>query len=298
MGPRRVPRRRDPESPHGATAVSLSGVFRRTAPGRSLAFMTSARTGAELPPGTIAIVTGASRGIGAATARALALSGATVVLAARTEAELAATADRITHDGGRAFPCVADVTDPPSVERLVKNTVATHGRVDIAFNNAGQGHQPKPLADLTLEDFDLALSASARGVFLSMKHEIAAMLENDPPGGAIVNMASTAGLRGVPGIAGYVAAKHAIIGLTETAALDYARHGIRVNAIAPGPIATHRLASLDTSTRGHIAAGVPLGRLGAVEEVAAAVTWLCSDRASFITGTTLCVDGGKLAGGA
>jgi NAD(P)-dependent dehydrogenase (short-subunit alcohol dehydrogenase family) len=260
--------------------------------------MTSVRRAADLSEGSVAIVTGASRGIGAATARAFGLAGATVVLAARTEGELAATADRITQQGGRAFPCVADVTAPASIARLVQNTVAAHGRVDIAFNNAGQGHQPTPLADLTVEEFDRTLSANARGVFLSMKHEIAAMLANDPPGGAIVNMASTAGLRGVPGIAGYVAAKHAIIGLTETAALDYARHGIRVNAIAPGPIATLRLAALDTPTRERIAAGVPLGRLSAVEEVASAVTWLCSDRASFITGTTLCVDGGKLAGGA
>jgi NAD(P)-dependent dehydrogenase (short-subunit alcohol dehydrogenase family) len=124
------------------------------------------------------------------------------------------------------------------------------------------------------------------------------MLDNDPPGGAIVTTASTAGLRGVAAIAGYVAAKHAIIGLTATAALDYARHGIRVNAIAPGPIASHRLISLDQSTRERIADAVPLGRLGRVEELAAAVIWLCSEQASFITGATLCVDGGKLAGGA
>jgi NAD(P)-dependent dehydrogenase (short-subunit alcohol dehydrogenase family) len=260
--------------------------------------MTSAHRTAYLPEGRVAIVTGASRGIGAATARALAVAGATVVLAARTETELAVVARQITEAGGRAHSVLTDVTDPASIERLVQDTVAAHGRLDIAFNNAGQGHQPRPLAELSVEEFDRTLSVSARGVFLSMKHEIAAMLDNDPPAGAIVNMASTAGLRGVPGIAGYVAAKHAIIGLTENAALDYARHGIRVNALAPGPIASHRLASLDASTRERIADGVPLGRLGAVEEVAAAVTWLCSDQASFITGATLCVDGGRLAGGA
>jgi NAD(P)-dependent dehydrogenase (short-subunit alcohol dehydrogenase family) len=246
----------------------------------------------------VAIVTGGSRGIGAATARALALAGSTVVVAARTESELTSVACQITESGGRALPVVTDVSDPASVERLVQYTVGAHGRLDIAVNNAGQGHQPTPLADLNVEEFDRTLGATARAAFVSMKYEIAAMLHNDPPGGAIVNMASTAGLRAVPGIAAYVAAKHAIIGLTETAALDYARHGIRINAIAPGPIASHRLASLDASTRDRIAAGVPLGRLGAVEEVAAAVTWLCSDQASFITGATLCVDGGKLAGGA
>jgi NAD(P)-dependent dehydrogenase (short-subunit alcohol dehydrogenase family) len=260
--------------------------------------MTSAHRTADLPERRVAIVTGASRGIGASTARALAVSGATVVLAARTETELALVARQITEAGGRAHSVLTDVTDPASIERLVQDTVAAHGRLDIAFNNAGQGHQPRPLAELSVGEFDRTLSAVARGVFLSMKHEIAAMLDNDPPAGAIVNMASTAGLRGVPGIAGYVAAKHAIIGLTETAALDYARDGIRVNALAPGPIASHRLLSLDASTRERIADGVPLGRLGAVEEVAAAVTWLCSDQASFITGATLCVDGGKLTGGA
>jgi NAD(P)-dependent dehydrogenase (short-subunit alcohol dehydrogenase family) len=260
--------------------------------------VTSADATADQLEGTVAIVTGASRGIGAATARALALAGATVGLAARTETELAVIAREINDAGGQAFPVLTDVTDPACIERLVRNTVAAHGRLDIAFNNAGQGHQPRPLADLSVEEFDRTLSASARGVFVSMKYEIAAMLENDPPGGAIVNMASTAGLRGVPGIAAYVAAKHAIIGLTETAALDYARVGIRVNAVAPGPIASHRLASLDASTRERVAVGVPLGRVGRVEEVAAAVVWLCSDQASFITGATLCVDGGKLAGGA
>lgn len=260
--------------------------------------MTAAHATANLLKGRVAIVTGASRGIGAATAQALAVAGATLVLAARTDIELAVVARHITEAGGQALSIVTDVADPASVERLVQETVAVHGRLDIAFNNAGLGHQPNPLADLSVEEFDRTLTASARGVFLSMKYEIAAMLQNDPPGGAIVNMASTAGLRGVPGIAGYVAAKHAIIGLTETAALDYARHGIRINAVAPGPIASHRLASLDAPTRERIAGGVPLGRLGAVEEVAAAVTWLCSDHASFITGATLCVDGGKLAGGA
>lgn len=245
----------------------------------------------------MAIVTGAGRGIGAATARALARAGSTVVLAARTETELALVARQIIEAGGQALPVVTDVADPTSVERLVQDTVAAHGRLDIAFNNAGEGHQPQALADLSVGEFDRTLSTTARGVFFSLKSEIAAMLENDPPGGAIVNMASTAGLRGVPGIAAYVAGKHAIVGLTETAALDYAQHGIRVNAVAPGPVASHRLVSLDASTRERIAGSVPLGRLGAVEEVAAAVTWLCSDQASFITGVTLCVDGGKLAGG-
>lgn len=129
-----------------------------------------------------------------------------------------------------------------------------------------------------------------------MKFEIGAMLQTG--GGAIVNMSSTAGVRGVKGIAGYVAGKHAILGLTKTAALDYGEHNIRVNAVTPGPIATHRLAQLSEQAREQIAAGLPLGRLGLTDEVAATVTWLCSEEASFITGATIPVDGGKLAGGA
>lgn len=134
------------------------------------------------------------------------------------------------------------------------------------------------------------------GVFLSLKYELPAMLANG--GGAIVNMSSTAGLRGAEGIAGYVAAKHGIIGLTKTAALDYAANNIRVNAVAPGPILTDRLAQLDDQTRAQIGSYMPLGRIGTVEEVAATVTWLCSEQASFISGTTIAIDGAKLARGA
>ena len=148
----------------------------------------------------VAIVTGASRGIGAATARALAAAGARVALAARNEDALTAVAAEIVSDGGDAFVVPTDVSDPGSVERLVTQVLETAGHLDVAFNNAGEGHQPVPLAELAVEDFDRALAVNARGVFLAMKHEIAAMLESG--GGAIVNMTSTAGLRGVKGIAG------------------------------------------------------------------------------------------------
>ncbi len=246
--------------------------------------------------GKVALITGASRGIGAAAARAFAQAGAAVVLAARDEQVLAVVAREIRATGGRALAVPTDVGDPAAVARLVQRTLDAYSRLDAAFNNAGDGHQPTPLADLAVDDFDRAVRSTLRGVFLSMKEEIPAMLAGG--GGAIVNMASTAGLRAVPGLAGYVASKHGIIGLTQTAALDYARRHIRVNAVAPGPIATHRLAQLPAEGREQVAATVPLHRLGQPEEVAATVVWLCSDQASFITGATIPIDGGRMAGGA
>ena len=155
---------------------------------------------------------------------------------------------------------------------------------------------PVPLADLALEDVDHALGVNAGGIFVSMKYEIAAMLGSG--GGAIVNMSTTAGIHGVPGIAGYVAGKHAILGVTKVAALDYAPKKIRVNAVAPGPIDSHRPQQLTDEQRPGIIAGVPLGRLGQPGEVAATITWLCSDHASFVSGATLTIGGAKLAGGA
>jgi NAD(P)-dependent dehydrogenase (short-subunit alcohol dehydrogenase family) len=252
--------------------------------------------GHHLLAGKAAIVTGASRGIGAATARAFAAAGAAVVLAARTEAEIDEVSAEIGSAGGEAVAIATDVTDPAAVQRMVQRALTAYGRLDIAFNDAGEGHMPTPLAELTLKDFDRALTVNATGVFLSMKYEIAAMLAGR--GGAIVNMSSTAGLRGVQGIAGYVAGKHAILGLTKVAALDYADKNIRVNAVAPGPIDSHRLKELTDEQRAGIAASVPLGHLGQPEEAAATVTWLCSPEASFISGATITIDGAKLAGGA
>jgi NAD(P)-dependent dehydrogenase (short-subunit alcohol dehydrogenase family) len=246
--------------------------------------------------GKVAIITGASRGIGAAAARTFAAAGATVVLAARDEQALAAVTEDIVASGGRALAVPTDVSDPACVECLIAQTLDAYGRLDAAFNNAGDGHMPTPLADVAVDDFDRVVRVNLKGVFLCMKYEIPAMLKGG--GGAIVNMSSSAGLRGVRGIAGYVASKHAIIGLTKVAALDYATRNIRVNAVAPGPILTDRLAALEERGRQQVASAVPMGRLGRPQEVAAIVAWLLSDRASFISGETISIDGGRLAAGA
>jgi NAD(P)-dependent dehydrogenase (short-subunit alcohol dehydrogenase family) len=245
--------------------------------------------------GRVAIVTGASRGIGAATARTFADAGASVVLVARDQIALERLAARIAASGGSALVVPTDIGDPVAVEQMVSSTVREFGRVDIAFNNAaGGGHPPTPLTDVAIEDFDSALAINLRGTFLCLKHEIAAMLDHGS--GAIVNMTSTAGLEAIGGLAGYVSSKHGIVGLTKVAALEYAHRNIRVNAVAPGPILTEQLQRAGQAAQHGAAQAMPMRRIGRPEEVAAAVTWLCSDAASYITGTTVVVDGGKLAG--
>jgi NAD(P)-dependent dehydrogenase (short-subunit alcohol dehydrogenase family) len=242
----------------------------------------------------VAIITGASRGIGAAAAHAFAQAGASVVLAARDEQALDAVAQNIRLDGGQVLVVPTDVGDYDSVEHLIQETLAAYGRLDAAFNNAGANQMPTPLADVSVVEFDRVVQVNLRGVFLAMKHEIPAMLASG--GGAIVNVSSTAGLDGVRGIASYVATKHGIIGLTRSAALDYAQQNIRVNAVAPGPIDTYRLEHVPDEARQRVADAVPMHRLGQPEEVAAAAAWLCSELASFVTGAIIPVDGGRLAG--
>lgn len=243
--------------------------------------------------GKVVIITGASRGIGAGLGRAFHQAGARVVLAARTGAALDEIAGEL---GDRVLAVPTDVTDPASVEHLVDITLARFGRLDAAINNAsGGGTRPTPIAHLPIEAFDTAIAVALRGVFLSMRYEIPAMMASG--GGAIVNMSSTAGLQGIGGIAGYVTAKHGVIGLTRSAAIDYAGKGIRINAIAPGPIGTdQKRAGDNTEMARRISDTLPIGRVGTIAECADVLMWLCSDAASFVTGTTVTVDGGMLAG--
>jgi NAD(P)-dependent dehydrogenase (short-subunit alcohol dehydrogenase family) len=249
----------------------------------------------ELPMrGRVALVAGASKGIGAAAAEAFAAAGATVVLAGRDTAALAQVVKRIEEPGGRALAVATDVKDAGSVRNLVDQAVNTYGRLDAAFNNATDGPLPAPLADIDVEEFDRAIATNIRGTFLGMKYQVPAMLASG--GGTIVNMASTAGVTGTANLAAYVAGKAGIIGLSKVAALDYADQGIRVNVVAPGPILTHHLAAAGPEAQRLAGLSTPMRRTGTVAEVAQAVLWLCSPQSSFITGSVIPIDGGQSAG--
>jgi NAD(P)-dependent dehydrogenase (short-subunit alcohol dehydrogenase family) len=244
--------------------------------------------------GRVALVAGASRGIGAATAEAFAAAGAAVVLGARDAAALDSVARTIEAGGGRAIAVRADVTDAASVRELVAAAIAGFGRLDVAFNNAAGGPLPTPLADIDPADFDRGIATNIGGTFLGMKFQIPAMLRSG--GGAIVNMASTAGVTGTANLAAYVAGKAGIIGLTKVAALDYADQGIRVNVVAPGPILTHHLQAAGPEAQRLAGLSTPMRRTGTAAEVARTVLWLCSEQSSFITGAVIPIDGGQLAG--
>jgi len=244
--------------------------------------------------GKTALIVGASRGIGAVTARVLAQAGAQVMLAARDAAALAAVTDAIAAEGGQADFMTADTTDDASVAALVERTRARFGALDIAFNNATDASRPMPLAQMELEDFERAIRANVHGTFVAMRRQIRAMLEGG--GGSIVNMASLAGVQGVANLAGYVTGKAGVIALSKVAALDYADQGIRVNVLAPGPILTHHLEAAGEAAQQQAARATPMRRVGAAEEVAKAVLWLGSDDSSYVTGTVLPIDGGQSAG--
>ena len=246
--------------------------------------------------GKTALITGAAGGIGKATALAFAKAGANVVLADIAQAAGEALAEEILKNGGNALFVQTDVANSEHVARLTSAAVACFGGIDYAFNNAGIEEEHARLAQSDEQLFDRMMAINVKGVWLCMKHQLSVM--NTQRSGVIINTASVAGLVGTPKHAIYAATKHAVVGLTKSAAAEYGHFGIRVNSVCPAVIRTQmfervvaaKLADSDAITRMH-----PIGRIGEVDEVAAAVLWLCSDAASFVTGHQLAVDGGFTA---
>ena len=249
----------------------------------------------SLLEGKIVLVTGASSGIGRETAEVMASQGAKIVAAARRENELVETVNRIESAGGTATYVVTDISVGSQVERAVQHAVSTYGGLNAAFNNAGILEPAGHLHEIEDEAFDHIVNINLKGVFLSLKYEIGYMIENG--GGAIVNDSSYMGLRGGTGRQpAYTASKHGVLGLTKAASRDYARKGIRVNAVCPGVVDTTMMHGLDhngdPSTRARMESWVPMNRYGAPKEVGQVVAFLCSDSASYITGQAIPIDGG------
>jgi NAD(P)-dependent dehydrogenase (short-subunit alcohol dehydrogenase family) len=246
--------------------------------------------------GKVALVTGGSSGIGRATARIFTREGAKVVVADVQVADGEETVRLIAAGGGEAIFVKADVSQPAEAEAMVRKAVETYGRLDCAFNNAGIEGVIQPTVEYGETHWDRVLAVNLKGVWLCMKYELQQMLAQGK--GAIVNTASIAGLVGLPGFSAYVAAKHGVNGLTKTAALEYAKLGIRVNAVCPGAIRTpmfERGARNNPGIEEQTVAMEPIGRMAAPEEVGEAVVWLCSEAASFVTGLPMAVDGGWVA---
>jgi len=244
----------------------------------------------------VVLVTGGGGDIGRATALAFASAGAVVTVTDISREAGQATVAQITAKGGKAAFIHADVGRAADVKALVEQVVAAHGRLDCAFNNAGIEEEHMRLADCTEDTFDRIMNVNVKGVWLCMKHQLAQM--HAQGSGAIVNTASVAGLVGAPKMAAYSASKHAVVGLTKSAAVEYGRKGVRVNAVCPGIIRTQmyeRALQADPQVEKFAVAAHPIGRLGRAEEVAAVVLWLCSDAASFVTGHAHTVDGGLTA---
>lgn len=247
--------------------------------------------------GLVALVTGAASGMGLATASAFAESGARVVLADLDPDAVAAATEKITTGGHQALGVTCDVTDEAQVEAMIEQTVATFGRLDIAFNNAGIQGPTDGAADETAEGYDQVTAVNLRGIWACQKHELRQMRAQGD-GGSIINCSSLGGLVGQANRSAYHASKHGAIGLTKSAAVEFASQGIRVNAVCPGVIDTPMASAMKQSGPDDMAAVLadqPIGRLGRAEEVAAAVLWLASPAASFIVGVALPVDGGFVA---
>ena len=253
--------------------------------------------------GKVALVTGGGNGIGRAACIAFAKQGAKVVAVDRDGAAAEATAGIIRQSGGDAVAVTADVTKSADVTAYVKAAIDKYGRVDCFFNNAGIEGKVSPIVDYDEAVFDAVLGVNVKGVFLGLKHVLPEMIRQG--GGAIVNTASVAGLVGTPGMPAYVASKHAVIGLTKTAAGEVARQGIRVNAVCPGPVDTRMIHSLEAqlspgdpaSVNQRYQASLPTGRYSTPEEIASMVLFLCSDLASNTTGGQFVVDGGRTSTG-
>lgn len=243
--------------------------------------------------GQVALVTGAASGMGLATAQAFAAAGAAVVLADVRKEVVEAEGEKLSKAGHRAIAVICDVSDDAQVAAMVERTVSEFGRLDVAFNNAGVMARIVPTAESTREEWDRVIGINLRGVWSSMKYQLQQMQRQGS--GAIVNNASVGALTGNPGIGSYIASKHGVVGLTRTAALEYAKHGIRVNAVNPGLIDTQiarDVVSGNEQAYDDIAKNVPIARAGKPEEIASAVLWLCSPAASYVVGHALTVDGG------
>ena len=243
--------------------------------------------------GKVALVTGAAAGMGLATARAFAEAGASVVLADYNGAATQRAVEELIAAGHKALAIACDVSDDAQVETMVNRTVAEFGRLDAAFNNAGVMAKIAHTAESTRDEWDRVIGINLRGVWSCMKYELQQMQRQGS--GAIVNNASVGALTGNPGIGSYIASKHGVVGLTRTAALEYVKQGIRVNAVNPGLIDTQVGRDVfkgDEQVYAEAAKHVPIGRAGRPEEIAAAVLWLCSPAASYVVGHALTVDGG------